>query len=57
MPSAPSHRRRALKSPRCHTCDRTIHVPSGWSKGAAVRRHYWAKHRDVMEKPSARMTP
>lgn len=36
------------KSPRCHTCGKTIRVPEGWSAGPAVRRHYWSKHRDVM---------
>ena len=38
------------KSPRCKTCNQTIRVPRGWSAGPAVRRHYWAKHRDVMQK-------
>ncbi len=37
------------KRPRCHTCGKTIHVPKGWSAGPAVRRHYWAKHRDLMQ--------
>lgn len=37
------------KSPRCHTCGQTIRVPKGWSAGPAVRRHYWAKHRAVMQ--------
>lgn len=36
------------KPPRCHTCGRAIRVPEGWSVGPAVRRHYWAKHRDKM---------
>jgi hypothetical protein len=36
------------KSPRCRTCGAVIRVPDGWSRGPAVRRHYWAKHRDVM---------
>jgi hypothetical protein len=36
------------KRPRCQTCKRPIHVPPEWSTGAAVRRHYWAKHREVM---------
>jgi hypothetical protein len=34
--------------PLCRTCGDTIEVPDGWSHGPAVRRHYWAKHRDVM---------
>ena len=36
------------KSPRCSRCGKRIHVPQGWTVGPAVRRHYWAKHRDVM---------
>ena len=37
-------------APRCRTCGKRITVPQGWSAGPAVRRHYWAKHRDVMLK-------
>ena len=37
------------KSPRCKTCNQTIRVPKGWTPGPAVRRHYWAKHREVMQ--------
>ncbi len=37
------------KSPRCKKCNQTIRVPKGWSRGPAVRRHYWAKHREVMQ--------
>ena len=36
------------KAPRCSRCERAIRVPEGWSAGSAIRRHYWAKHRDVM---------
>ncbi|MGH2752495.1 MAG: hypothetical protein ACRDK3_16740 [Actinomycetota bacterium] len=36
------------KLPRCKACDRPIRIPQGWSTGAAVRRHYWSKHRAVM---------
>ena len=43
-PGAPSRPKR----PRCGICQAPIHVPRGWSGGAATRRHYWAKHRDVM---------
>jgi len=49
MPNAkpePSKRRRL---PRCRTCGASIRVPKEWSTGAAVRRHYWAKHRSVMQ--------
>ena len=57
MPKATHHKKRAAakpdknvkkKSPRCRTCGATIRVPAGWSAGPAVRRHYWAKHRDRM---------
>lgn len=34
--------------PRCRACGEAIPVPAGWTHGPAVRRHYWAKHRDVM---------
>ena len=36
------------KSPRCKTCGSVIRVPEGWTKGPAVRRHYWAKHPERM---------
>jgi hypothetical protein len=41
--------KKKAKSPRCKTCNQTIRVPKGWTAGPAVRRHYWAKHRDVMQ--------
>lgn len=37
------------KSFRCKRCDRAIRLPDGWTLGPAVRRHYWAKHRSVMQ--------
>ncbi len=37
------------KSPRCATCGAAIHVPEGWSDLPAIRRHYWRKHREVMQ--------
>lgn len=37
------------KLPRCSICERSIRVPKGWSGGAAVRRHYWRQHRDIMQ--------
>jgi hypothetical protein len=49
MPTAKEGRSPKRKRPRCHTCGKTIHVPKGWTPGPAVRRHYWAKHRDVMQ--------
>lgn len=45
-PGKTSSRRPAR--PRCRTCGKRIEVPEGWSHGPAVRRHYWAEHRDVM---------
>lgn len=36
------------KSPRCKLCGGVIRIPQGWTAGPAVRRHYWAKHRDHM---------
>ena len=41
----------APRPPRCKTCGRRIHVPKGWSSGPAVRKHYWAKHPEVMRGP------
>jgi len=38
-----------LKSALCHTCGARIKIPDGWTIGPAVRRHYWAKHRTVMQ--------
>ncbi|MDQ3878033.1 MAG: RNHCP domain-containing protein [Actinomycetota bacterium] len=32
----------------CKKCGRKVRMPSGWTIGPAVRRHYWAKHPDVM---------
>ena len=42
-------KKRKAKRPRCHTCDKPIHVPKGWSAGSAVRRHYWRHHPAVMQ--------
>ena len=50
MPKATSK----TKSPRCRTCGKAIRVPRGWSAGPAVRRHYWAEHREVMTKGGSR---
>jgi hypothetical protein len=41
-------KRAKRKLPRCKACDKPIQIPKGWSTGAAVRRHYWSKHREVM---------
>jgi hypothetical protein len=40
------------RAPRCRACGEAIDVPEGWSHGPAVRRHYWARHRDVMTRTS-----
>lgn len=36
------------RRPRCRICDKPIPVPKGWTQGPAVRKHYWAKHREIM---------
>lgn len=36
------------KLPRCHNCGRPIRIPKGWSRGPAVRRHYWRQHPEIM---------
>ena len=41
-------KRTAPRRPTCRLCGSKIAVPKGWSHGPAVRRHYWAKHREVM---------
>lgn len=37
------------RAPRCKKCGAAIRVPEGWSVGPAARRHYWRKHREVMQ--------
>jgi hypothetical protein len=49
MPPAKPAGKTKPKRPRCKVCEKPIHIPAGWSVGPAVRRHYWAKHRDVMQ--------
>ena len=50
MPPKPAENAAAKrKAPYCKRCDRRIHVPKGWSPGAATRRHYWSKHRETMQ--------
>lgn len=41
-------KRASAKSVKCRTCGSRIRIPDGWTAGPAVRKHYWAKHRDVM---------
>lgn len=54
MPPAKPVKKRARKAApkakaECRTCGARITIPKGWTVGPAVRRHYWAKHRDVMQ--------
>ena len=37
------------KSVKCRTCGARIRIPEGWTPGPAVRKHYWAKHPEVMQ--------
>ena len=37
----------------CKACEKKIRVPKGWQHLPAVRKHYWAKHREIMQ-PSRR---
>lgn len=46
----------ARRAPRCRACGEAIEVPPGWSHGPAVRRHYWARHRDVMTRTGKKAT-
>ncbi len=45
MPKAEPKAERFL----CKRCNRRIRVPEGWSFGPAVRKHYWAKHPEIMQ--------
>ena len=47
-------RKGRTRSPRCKTCGAAIRVPEGWDKGSAVRKHYWRKHPEVMQRKGAR---
>lgn len=38
---------------RCKTCGKAIRVPEGWTTGPAVRRHYWSKHPERMQRETA----
>ena len=50
MPPAKPVKERAPKpKATCRTCGKRIRIPDGWTAGPAVRRHYWAKHREVMQ--------
>ena len=34
----------------CKACGRRVRIPKGWTRGPAVRRHYWAKHPEKMNR-------
>ena len=51
-PAKPSTARASKPKATCRTCGKRIRIPDGWPAGPAVRRHYWAKHRDVMQPDS-----
>lgn len=34
---------------RCRLCEKAVRIPQGWTRGPAVRRHYWKKHPEVMQ--------
>lgn len=48
MPQAKKDKQQAAarKSFKCAACNRRVRIPDGWPVGPAVRRHYWAKHRE-----------
>lgn len=48
-PAKPAKGRAPKPKATCRTCGKRIRIPDGWTTGPAVRRHYWAKHRDVMQ--------
>ena len=33
----------------CKLCDKKIRMPQGWTRGPAVRRHYWKQHPEIMQ--------
>ena len=49
-----SGKEKKTKLPRCRTCGKPIRIPKGWSRGSAIRKHYWSKHRDVMLGPGGK---
>jgi hypothetical protein len=48
MPTRKASSNRAKRSFYCRACDRRVRMPAGWSAGSAGRRHYWAKHPEIM---------
>jgi hypothetical protein len=39
----------AKRSFYCTLCERSIRMPKDWTRGPAVRRHYWATHPEIMQ--------
>jgi hypothetical protein len=39
---------RPKKSFFCQKCQRAIRMPEGWTSGPASRKHYWARHPEIM---------
>ena len=37
--------KQATKSFLCKLCERRVRIPDGWTRGPAVRSHYWSKPR------------
>jgi hypothetical protein len=48
MPTRKAAATAPKRSFHCKICDRKIPMPKGWGVGSASRRHYWAKHPEVM---------
>ncbi|MDP9066944.1 MAG: hypothetical protein M3N53_01170 [Actinomycetota bacterium] len=48
-PAKPAQKRAPKPKATCRTCGKRITIPEGWTAGSASRRHYWAKHREVMQ--------
>ena len=40
---------------KCKTCDEEIIVREGAAAGPAVRRHYWEKHPETMNRTKAQI--
>lgn len=48
MPTRRTPDDRPRRSFFCNACGRKVRMPEGWSPGSASRRHYWAKHPEIM---------
>lgn len=42
------------RSFHCNACGKKVRMPKGWGVGAASRRHYWAKHPEIMRGKGSR---